>query len=229
MFQIRFYLHLMMFTLFLFTCNGCYRPPYNNFRPYNPVHRDAALGAAAGAAVGAAMGSAPIGTAVGAAAFTGYSLIRNNRANIIRDLQRKGDIRFEQYGDTMTLIIPTDRYFLFNSPKFNPLCYASLYRIIRLLKYYPGKTIYIAGFTDDVGSRKHKNYLTQARAETMLTFLWAWGIPSELLRAEGYGSQHDVSENKTIRGSAHNRRLELQWFQSKPPLSIPNLFIGPTK
>lgn len=196
----------------LLMISSCYRPPYNNFRPYSPLRRDAALGAATGAVVGAAFGSAAIGTGVGAAALSGHAFYRMSKRTIINDLQRKGDIRFEQYGDTMTLIIPTDRYFIFNTDKFNELCYRSLYRIILLLKYYPNKIVYVAGFTDNVGSRAHKDYLTQARAEAMVTFLWSWGIKSQLLHAEGYGSQHDVSSNKSVHGSAHNRRLELQWI-----------------
>ena len=53
--------------------------------------------------------------------------------------------------------------------------------------------------------------LSQARAETMLTFLWANDIHAQRLRAEGYADQHDVGDNHLIHGSAYNRRIEIQW------------------
>jgi flagellar motor protein MotB len=54
--------------------------------------------------------------------------------------------------------------------------------------------------------------LSQAQAETILTFLWANNIPAMLLKAEGYGDKNAVSDNTLIHGSAQNRRIEIQWF-----------------
>jgi outer membrane protein OmpA-like peptidoglycan-associated protein len=198
--------------------SACYHPPYNNFKPWHRGPKDAVTGAAVGAVVGGFLGStaasAAIGAGAGAAVFAGVGLLKESKKSLIRDLQRNGDIRFEQYGDTVTLIMPTDRYFYFNSSRFIDLCYHSLVRIVKLLKYYPCRVIYVAGFTDNVGSRYHKNMLSQAQAETMVTFLWANGIPAKLLNAEGYGDLHPVSDNRLIHGSAQNRRLEIQWYIS---------------
>ena len=82
-----------------------------------------------------------------------------------------------------------------------------------MLKRYPHSTIYVAGFTDDIGSHEDKVKLTQARAEAMLTFLWANAISAKRLNAEGYGSKHAIGDNHLIHGSAYNRRLEIQWFR----------------
>lgn len=207
---------------------ACYHPPYNNFRPYNPTLKSMGKGAAIGTVIGAAAGSTLIGTGVGAATLTARTLYSENKNSVIRDLQ-KVDIQFEQYGDTKTLIVPTDRYYLFNSPRLNELCYPGLTLIIKLLRFYPNSVIYIAGFTDNIGSRYHKKMLTQARAEAMLTYLWANGIPAQRLTAEGYSDKHTVSDNKIIHGSAQNRRIEIQWFtptaQSTPVIP----YLGPTK
>ena len=82
-----------------------------------------------------------------------------------------------------------------------------------MLRYnYPDAVVFVAGFTDDVGTRHHKKMLSQAQAETMLTFLWANNIPAERLHAEGYADQYTVGDNKLIRGSAYNRRIEIQWL-----------------
>lgn len=172
-------------SLLVSLLTSCYQPPYNNFQPYNnlPLSKQK----------------------------QGYKAYVGSEQQLITDLNAN-DIEFIQYGDTRTLIVPTDRYFIFNTPKLNDICYVGLERIIQMLKQYPHSTIYVAGFTDNVGTKFAKNELTQARAEAMLTFLWANGIPAKRLEAEGYGSKYPVANNRLIHGSAQNRRLEIQWF-----------------
>lgn len=171
-------------SLLFLLLTSCYQPPYNNFQPYNSLP------------------AGDQGNQIKAYVGTEASLIKKLKAK---------DIQFVKYGDTSTIIVPTDRYFIFNSPQLNELCYPGLAYIIQLLKQYPDSTIYVAGFTDNVGSRFAKNKLTQDRAEAMLTYLWANGIQAKLLRAEGYGEKYAVSDNHLVHGSAQNRRLEIQW------------------
>ncbi len=125
----------------------------------------------------------------------------------------------------MTLVIPTDKYFMFMSPRINELCYPGLTNIIRLLKLYPKSPIYVAAFTDNVGSRRHQQRLAQAQAETMLTYLWANGIRASRLRAEGYGNKNTVADNQLIHGSAQNRRIEIQWFTGLTAQEQPQVYI----
>lgn len=138
---------------------------------------------------------------------------RSTKQAIIKRLQKQ-DIQFIQHGDTMTLIVPTDRYYVFDTPKLNDICYPGLVNIIRLLRHYPSSTIYVASFTDDIGGARYKQKLSQARAEAMLTFLWANDINAKRLQAEGYGDKHDIAQNAIIHGSAQNRRVEIQWFNA---------------
>jgi outer membrane protein OmpA-like peptidoglycan-associated protein len=225
----RFAQYLAFTGLMSLILSGCYHPPYNNFKPYNRTWKDMGTGAAVGTVVGAVAGPTLVGTGIGAVAFTARGLYKDSKKNILHELH-KSDIQYEQYGDTHTLIVPTDRYFLFNSPRLNELCYPGLVLIIKLLRFYPESVIYVAGFTDNIGSRYHKKMLSQARAETMLTFLWANNIHAKRLNAEGYGDKHTVSDNKIIHGSAQNRRLEIQWFNSPIPQSRPApLYMGNTK
>ena len=114
----------------------------------------------------------------------------------------------------MELIVPTDKYFEFNSPKLNDICYQGLNEIVKMVKLYPCSTIYVAAFTDNIGSYEHKKRLSQAQAETMLTFLWANGIKAEQLNAEGFGDQYSIGDNTLIHGSAYNRRIEIQWVNA---------------
>ena len=110
-----------------------------------------------------------------------------------------------------------DHYFEFNSPLLNDLCYEGLNNIVKLLNLYPCSDIYVAAFTDNVGSRAHKKRLTDAQAETMLTFLWANDIRAKRLKGEGFGDRHPIGDNQLVHGSAFNRRIEIQWVDAPTP------------
>ncbi|RUR13750.1 C-OmpA-like family protein CmpA [Legionella sp. km772] len=190
-------------------------PPYNNFKPDNRMGRTAAAGAASGSVVGAITSGTLTGTlaggAVGGTIGTIRAIYKDSKPAIVKQL-KKESIQFVEYGDTMTLIIPTDKYFMFMSPRLNELCYPGLMNVVKLLKLYPQSPIYVAGFTDNVGSRRHKKLMSQAQAETMMTYLWANGIRSIQLKAEGYGDKNTIGDNMVVHGSAYNRRIEIQWF-----------------
>ena len=193
---------------------GCFKPPYNNFKPDPPNIKPALAGAGAGAIVGTLAGNTLIGLAVGGTVGTLSSMHSVSKRAIIQDLYKQ-NIQFIEYGDMMTLIVPTDHYYVFNSSRFNDICYDALNNIVRLLRFYPRSRIYIAAFTDNVGSREHKRRLSQARAETMLTFLWAHDIPVRYLHSKGYADRYTLGNDQLIRGSAYNRRIEIQWFNTE--------------
>lgn len=207
---------IIIITLLSFALSGCFHPPFNNFQKDRRALRQAAIfggiGAGAGAVVGSVVGGTAAGALIGGAAGASVGLLKNTKHALLRALKRE-DMELIEYGDTLTLLIPTDRYFVFNSPHLNDICYPGLNNIVRLLRYYPNTPIYVAAFTDDVGSHHHKKKLTQARAEAMITFLWANGIQAQRLHPEGYADLHDIGDNKLIHGSAYNRRIELQWLK----------------
>lgn len=195
--------------------SSCYHPPFNNFKPDHSISRRVAAGATTGSITGAVasttVGGTLIGGAAGGVVGAAIGMHHESKGKLIKDLQKQ-DIQYVSYGDTMTLVVPTDKYFMFNSPRLNEVCYPGLVNIIKLIKLYPNTPIYVAGFTDNVGSLRHKKRLSQSQAETMLSFLWANGIKSGRLKAQGYGDKNDIADNELIHGSAQNRRIEIQWF-----------------
>lgn len=205
-------------ALFSYFLGGCFHPPYNNFKPDSPIARTSAGGAVVGATVGVVTSSTLAGTAVGGVAGGAIGALvglrHESKPYLIKELKKR-DIQYVEYGDTMTLIVPTDKYFLFNSPRLNEIQYSGLTYVIKLLKLYPKSPIYVAAFTDNVGSKQHKRNLSQAQAETMMTYLWSNNIPSRQLKTEGYGDKFNVSSNKLVHGSAQNRRVEIQWIRGK--------------
>ncbi len=191
---------------------GCFQAPFNNFKPPSPTIKHPVIGTGVGALVGALAGGTGIGLAVGGGLGVLMGLYQTSQPALLKELSHQ-DIQFVDYGDTLTLVVPTDHYFLFNEARFDDRCYVALNNIIRLLKFYPQSRIYVAGFTDDVGSKDHRNRLSQARAEAMLAFLWANDIPLEHLHAYGYRNKYTLGDDHFIRGSAYNRRIEIQWFK----------------
>lgn len=206
---------ILCYGLMICLLSGCFHPPYNNFRPDHRVARRAAGGAAFGTAAGAltsgTLSGALIGGVIGGTIGAAIGIHKDSKPSLVKALNKQ-NIDFVEYGDTMTLYVPTDKYFMFESPRLNEICYPGLNNIVRLLKLYPQSPVYVAAFTDNVGSRRHKRYLSQAQAETMLSYLWANNIQAYRLKAEGYGDKNTVSENALIHGSAQNRRIEIQWF-----------------
>ena len=215
---------IINFGLMICLVSSCYHPPYNNFRPDQRTVRKAGVGATVGTITGAVATGTLTGTIIGAAVGGSIGVVagihKDSKRSIINELQKQ-DIQFVQYGDTMDLIVPTDVYFMFNSPRLNELSYPGLTNIVRLLKFYPQSPIYVAGFTDNVGSRHHKKRLSQAQAETMLTYLWANDIRAQRLNAEGYGDKNNISDNQLIHGSAQNRRIEIQWVTNSVAQALP--------
>jgi outer membrane protein OmpA-like peptidoglycan-associated protein len=208
----KFVRRIVYISLLCLTFSACApKPPFNDFKKEPPNVKRTITGAGVGAAVGALAGNAVVGVAVGGVAGTLVGVYRENKRNIVNELEKQ-NIQFIEYGDTMTLVVPTDHYYEFNSPRLNEICYAGLNNIVRLLKFYPCSRIYVAGFTDNIGPTVHKNKLSQAQAETMIGFLWANGIPAKYLRAEGYGEKNPLGDNRWIHGSAFNRRIEIKWL-----------------
>lgn len=157
------------------TCllSSCVHPPYNNFKPVHPMPKRVVTGAVVGTAVGAAttgtVAGALVGTAAGGVAGAVVGFSKTSSRSIIKELNNE-NIEFVQYGDTMTLIVPVDKYFMFESPRLNEICYPGLINIVRLLKFYPLSPVYVAGFTDDVGTRYHKGHCPRHKQKQCLPF-----------------------------------------------------------
>jgi OmpA-OmpF porin, OOP family len=63
---------------------------------------------------------------------------------------------------------------------------------------------------DELGSAKSNLVLSEARANTVRTYLLSKGIDPNRVTAKGYGLTVPVSSNKTDEGRAQNRRTEVK-------------------
>ncbi|WP_034042575.1 OmpA family protein [Wocania ichthyoenteri] len=81
--------------------------------------------------------------------------------------------------------------------------------IIKILKEYPTSKFTVEGHTDSVGSEKLNQRLSDSRANSVKEYLIENGIDAFRLSALGYGESKPIDSNKTRKGRANNRRVEI--------------------
>jgi outer membrane protein OmpA-like peptidoglycan-associated protein len=81
--------------------------------------------------------------------------------------------------------------------------------LFRMLMDEPELQATIIGHTDDQGNQSYNQLLSEARAEAVLRWLVAKGMPATRLQSEGRGMDEPISSNDTEWGRALNRRTEI--------------------
>jgi OOP family OmpA-OmpF porin len=74
-----------------------------------------------------------------------------------------------------------------------------------------GLIVEIGGHTDDRGSDSDNQSLSEARAQAVVAFMQARGVPAAGLDAVGYGEANPIGDNGTAEGRAANRRISFDW------------------
>lgn len=87
---------------------------------------------------------------------------------------------------------------------------AELDRLVKLMNDVPGLKVEISGHTDNTGSAKSNQTLSQARAQAVVTYLTKKGIAASRMTAKGYGQDSPIATNATADGRQQNRRTEFE-------------------
>jgi len=100
---------------------------------------------------------------------------------------------------------------LFDSGKssFKSQSYPVLQSINDILKEYPNSNFMIEGHTDSDGSNALNQTLSENRAAAVRNYLVEKGINTDRLRSTGFGETKPIASNKTSKGKAENRRVEV--------------------
>jgi OOP family OmpA-OmpF porin len=86
--------------------------------------------------------------------------------------------------------------------------------IKEILKNYPNAKFAIEGHTDNTGSAKVNQKLSEDRAKVVMDKLIEKGVNPANLTSAGFGSSKPVASNKTKEGRALNRRTEIRHIGS---------------
>jgi len=91
-----------------------------------------------------------------------------------------------------------------------PEAFPVLDELVSYLMRKEDERIEIGGHTDNVGTAKSNQVLSENRANTVRNYLITKGIDPNRLTAKGYGFSVPVADNKTAEGRAQNRRTEVK-------------------
>jgi len=105
--------------------------------------------------------------------------------------------------------ITLDILFDFDKSVIKPQYHDEIKKAADFLIKYDFVTGVIDGYTDNKGSYKYNQKLSQRRAEAVRTYLIEkFGIKPERLGAKGHSYDNPVASNDTAEGRAKNRRIE---------------------
>lgn len=101
---------------------------------------------------------------------------------------------------------------LFNSGKssFQKQTYPVLQAMSAILKEYPTAKFSLEGHTDSDGKDAMNQKLSEDRAAAVKNYLIEQGIEASRLSSKGFGESMPVDSNKTAKGKANNRRVEVK-------------------
>jgi outer membrane protein OmpA-like peptidoglycan-associated protein len=83
-----------------------------------------------------------------------------------------------------------------------------LKKMVDLLKNNPAIRVEISGHTDNTGTARYNQELSENRAQAVYEYLISNGIDANRLVFQGYGETRPIDTNETEAGKANNRRTE---------------------
>jgi len=100
---------------------------------------------------------------------------------------------------------------LFDTGKFSLMSSAreKLAKVAGILLAYPGLSIEVGGYTDNVGGDAMNQTLSENRAGSVRDYLVQEGVAANSVSAKGYGNTSPVASNNDSSGRQQNRRVEL--------------------
>ncbi|MEE9530682.1 MAG: OmpA family protein [Syntrophobacteria bacterium] len=97
-----------------------------------------------------------------------------------------------------------------NSSYIRTEAYPLLDEVASILEKNPEMEVEVQGHTDNTGSAKYNQWLSEKRAQKVEDYLVSKGVDPSRLEAKGYGLTQPVASNATGEGRAQNRRVELK-------------------
>ena len=91
-----------------------------------------------------------------------------------------------------------------------PTSYPALEKVASILKNDTALQLIIEGHTDNTGTKISNLVLSKNRAKAVLQYLVKQGVAISRLNSAGYGDQQPIADNKSSKGRALNRRVEMK-------------------
>jgi outer membrane protein OmpA-like peptidoglycan-associated protein len=189
-------------------------------RPFENWEKGAAIGAISGAVLGAtayrrdrtkgavmgAVGGGLAGAAVGAYMDNQK---RDLEKNLAKEIQ-SGQARIEKMPSEVVRITMTSQTaFDTDSTQIKPGFYTTLDKLADVVVRYGKTTLTVVGHTDNVGSDKYNQDLSQRRAVSVAQYFESKRVNPVRLATAGKGEAQPVASNASESGRLQNRRVEI--------------------
>jgi outer membrane protein OmpA-like peptidoglycan-associated protein len=102
-----------------------------------------------------------------------------------------------------------DILFEFGKANLKPETREVLAKVSGILMVASGYHLSIEGHTDSVGSEEFNLKLSEARAQSVLDYLFQSGVSADIMAKKGFGKSQPRSSNDTAKGRQENRRVEI--------------------
>lgn len=112
--------------------------------------------------------------------------------------------------------------FGFNSSTLSDEAKASLAEFATVLKSTPDADVAILGHTDNVGTEKANQSVSEKRAKAVAQYLTEQGVESQIKDVLGMSFTQPVASNDTEEGRAENRRVEVYMYASQAMIDAAN-------
>jgi chemotaxis protein MotB len=136
---------------------------------------------------------------------------------------KAGQIQVSELLGKMTIVLGDQILFPSGSAKLSKKGMGALDKVATAFKSLKGRTILVAGFTDDVPVAKKGPFednwdLSSARAASVVRYLQSKGVDPASLGAAGYSQYRPVAKNDSEKGRARNRRIVIALTAADQPI-----------
>ena len=183
----------------------------------NRTRTGALIGAGIGAVAGLLSGSdaverrqhALVGAGVGALAGGAIGVYQDRQEAALRQRMAGTGVDVVRKGDNITLNMPGNITFAFDSANLSPQFYPVLDNVAGTLVQYDQTMIEVAGHTDSVGAEDYNQRLSEQRAQAVANYLAGKGVIQQRMLVVGAGETRPIASNETESGRSQNRRVEI--------------------
>lgn len=206
------------------TGGGYGRDPYGSQGPYGQpqdeydrTKKGALIGAAVGAVAGLLSGDdaterrqrALVGVGIGGLAGGAIGNYQDRQERALRERMAGTGVDVVRQGDNITLNMPDNITFGFDSSALQPQFYPVLDDVAATLGEYNQTIVEVAGHTDSKGTDAYNQQLSERRADSVGDYLMSKGLMRDRFIITGAGESRPVASNDTDAGRAQNRRVEI--------------------
>ena len=197
-----------------------------------------AIGTAAGSAIGLGIGywadrnsdsntGKIVGTSVGAAVGATAGALIGRKMDKAAEAAKQVEgakVQLVEINGLPAVKVTFDSGILFdfNSSKLSADAQASLSKFAGVLKSTPDADVAILGHTDNVGTEKANQSVSEKRAKAVANFLVEQGVESQIKDVFGMSYNQPIASNDTEEGKAQNRRVEVYMYASQAMIDAAN-------